>query len=118
MVKKCHSIHNILLEKYIIYLKLWDNAQSKICINGEIPLSVYILQNINNLTELKTKVITELKRYSCYNTSLVYLDKIHSIPTAYHNIFHKLKYFIEKHNCKLHVNKITMKTIGIKLNLP
>ena len=117
-LKKCHSIHNVLLEKYIIYLKLWDNAQSKICINGEIPLSVYILQNINNLTELKTKVITELKRYSCYNTSLVYLDKNISIPLGCFNIYNKLSKFIDKYKCKLDINTKTVRSNGIQQQLP
>ena len=117
-LKERHSIHNVLLEKYIIYLKLWDNAQSKIFINGEIPLSLYVLQNINNLNELKTKIKTELKRCNLNYESLVYLDKYHSIPLAYHNIFSKLLYFVEKHNCKLQVNKITVKTTGIKTILP
>jgi len=42
-LKKSHSLHNIILEKHIIWMKLWDNYQSKEMINKDITISLYVL---------------------------------------------------------------------------
>ena len=117
-LKKSHSIHDLLLDKYIIYLKLWDNMKSKKTINGEIPLSLYVLHNIENIHKNKTLIISEMKRAGIITTSKVYLNKKYSIPLAYHDIFNKLMKFIEKNDCKLDVNTKTVKSIGVKEPLP
>jgi len=43
-LKKSHSLHNTMLEKCIIWMKLWDNSQSKKMINADIPISLCVLQ--------------------------------------------------------------------------
>ena len=117
-LKKSHSIHDLLLDKYIIYLKLWDDIKSLSMINGNIPISLYILQNIKNIDKNKTLIISEMKNTNTITTSKVYLNKSYSIPLAYNKIFNKLIKFIEKNDCKLDVNTKTVKSIGIKEPLP
>jgi len=46
-LKRSHSIHTTLLEKHIVWLKLWDCFKSLSVINGKIPISQYILHNIH-----------------------------------------------------------------------
>ena len=53
-LKKSHSLHNEMLEKHIVWLKLWDNSQSKGIINADIPISLYVLQNKKNTTNKTT----------------------------------------------------------------
>jgi hypothetical protein len=53
-LKKSHSLHNTMLEKHIIWMKLWDNSQSKSMINADIPISMYILHRITNINKNKT----------------------------------------------------------------
>ena len=48
-LKKSHSLHNDILEKQIVWLKLWDDSQSKGMINAYIPISLYVLQNTLNV---------------------------------------------------------------------
>ena len=38
-----------MLEKHIVWLKLWDNIKSLATINGKIPISLFILQNTKNM---------------------------------------------------------------------
>ena len=117
-LKKSHSLHNIMLEKYIIWMKLLDNSQSKEMINADIPISLYILQNSLNTKEQKTEIISILKRRNLITTSYEYLNKNYSIPLAYHSIFNKLINFIEINNCKLEYNTKTVKSIRTKIKLP
>jgi len=116
-LKKSHSLHEILLKNHIIWLKLWDNSQSKATIYADIPISLYILQNKNNKGK-KTEIISILKRRNLKTESLVYLNPEHSIPLAYHNIFAKLSTFIENKNCKLEYKTKTVKSSGSKEKLP
>lgn len=44
-LKNNNDLHNIMLEKHIIWLKLWGNIKSLATINGKIPISLYVLQN-------------------------------------------------------------------------
>jgi hypothetical protein len=113
-LKQSHSVHNMLLEKYIISVKLWDNMKSHSVINGEIPISLYVLQNKLNTDKNKTLVISELLRRKISTKTFIFLDKKYSIPLAYHSMFHKLISFIENNNCKLDVKTKTVKSIGIK----
>ena len=117
-LKKSHSLHNLILEKYIMWLKLWDDSQSKGIINADIPISLYVLQNIINTMNKKTKIISEIKRKKLITTSCEYLNKNYSIPLAFHSIFDKLIKFIEKHNCKLEYNTKTVKSSGAKTKIP
>ena len=117
-LKKSHSLHNIMLEKHIIWMKLWDDSQSKSSINADIPISLYILKNTINTDKNKTEIISEIKRKKLITNSKEYLNKNYSIPLAFHNIFNKLINFIEKNNCNLDYNTKTVKSSGIKTKLP
>ena len=117
-LKKSHSLHNIMLEKHIIWMKLWDDSQSKGMINADIPISLYILQNKMNNSNKKTEIISEIKRKKLITTSKEYLNKDYSIPLAYHSIFNKLIDYIEKNNCNLEYNTKTIKSSGVKIKLP
>jgi hypothetical protein len=115
-LKKSHSLHNEMLEKHIVWLKLWDNIKSKSVINGEIPISLFILQN--TVTKKKTEIISEMQRKKLTTTSIEYLDPNYSIPLAYHSIFNKLVAFIEKHKCKLEYKTKSVKSSGVKSKIP
>tara|TARA_B110000967_G_C18896517_1_gene571073 strand:- start:371 stop:4549 length:4179 start_codon:yes stop_codon:yes gene_type:complete len=117
-LKNSHSLHKIMLEKHIIWMKLWDNSQSKRMINADIPISFCVLQNTKNIDKKKTKITSILKRRNLSTTSEIYLDKQNSISLAYHDIFDKLINFIEKNNLKLDVKTKTIKSEGVKFKLP
>ena len=117
-LKKSHSLHNTMLEKHIIWMKLWDNSQSKGMINADIPISLYILQNSLNIDKKKTEITSILKRRNLTTTSNEYLNKDYSIPLAYHSIFNKLINFIETNNLKLEYKTKTVKSTGTKTKIP
>ena len=118
-LKKSHSMHDVILQKYVKWMKLWDNSKSLEVIHGEIPISLYVLQNIDNKKEKKeTHIISEIKRRKVETFSHIYLDSNDSIPLAYHSIFEKLRTFIEKRKCSLEVNTKTVKSTGKKTKLP
>ena len=118
-LKKSHSLHNVMLEKHIVWMKLWDNSQSKSSINADIPISLYILQNTQNTILKKTTEITSiLKRRNLTNKSNEYLNHKYSIPLAYHSIFNKLINFIETKKLKLDYNTKTIKSSGTKTKIP
>ena len=112
------DVHNAMLEKHVVWLKLWDDSQSRALINADIPISLYILQNTPNTTNEKTKIISEIKRKKLTTTTTEYLNKNHSIPLAFHSIFNKLIEFVEKHNCGLEFKTKMVKSVGIKTKLP
>jgi hypothetical protein len=117
-LKKSHSLHNEMLEKHIVWLKLWDDSQSKGMINADIPISLYVLQNTLNIQNKNTEIISEIKRKKLITTSFEYLNKNYSIPLAFHSIFDKLIQFIEKHNCSLEYKTKTIKSSGTKTKIP
>jgi len=117
-LKNKNDLHNTMLEKHIIWLKLWDNSQSKGILNADIPISLYVLQNKKNITNQKTEITSILKRRSLKTTSAEYLDKNYSIPLAYHSIFNKLITFIESRNLQLQYSTKTIKSFGTKTKLP
>ena len=117
-LKNSHSLHNVMLEKHIVWLKLWDDSQSKGMINADIPISLYVLKNTLNTQNKKTEIISEIKRKKLTTTSFEYLNKNYSIPLAFHSIFDKLIQFIEKHNCSLEYNTKTIKSSGTKVKIP
>ena len=112
------DVHNAMLEKHVVWLKLWDDSQSRALINADIPISLYILQNTPNTTNEKTKIISEIKRKKLTTTTTEYLNKNHSIPLAFHSIFNKLIEFIEKNNCGLEFKTKMVKSVGTKTKLP
>jgi hypothetical protein len=117
-LKKSHSLHNRLLEKHIIWLKLWDNIKSLANINGKIPISLYVLHNKINKTKNTTEIISEIQSKNKILFANEFLNKEYSIPLAYHNIFNKLINFIETHNIKLEFSTKTVKSNKDKIKLP
>jgi len=117
-LKKSHSLHNPMLDKHIIWLKLWDNSQSKGMINADIPISLYVLQNKKNTTNKKTEITSILKRRSLKTTSTEYLNPQYSIPLAFHSILNKLVGFIETRNLQLEYKTKTIKSSGTKAKIP
>jgi hypothetical protein len=117
-LKKSHSLHNILLNKYIIWLRLWDDSYSKNIINADIPISLYVLHNIENNLKLKTNIISNIKRANLNIISNEYLNYKYSIPFAYHSIFNKIIEFIENNNLYLNYNTKVVKCIGNQIKLP
>lgn len=117
-LKKSHSLHHCFLEKHIIWLKLWDNIKSLATINGKIPISLYILQNLQNVNKKPTEIISEIQSKKVTTTSTLYLDPKNSIPLAFHSIFNKLFDFIEKKNLKLEYKTKTVKSSGTKAKIP
>jgi hypothetical protein len=117
-LKKSHSLHNKMLEKHITWLKLWDDSKSKSMIDADIPISLYVLQNILNTQNKDTEIISEIKRKKLTTTSFEYLNKNYSIPLAFHSIFDKLIRFIEKHNCSMEYKTKTVKSSGTKTKIP
>jgi len=109
-LKKSHSMHNVMLEKHIIWLKLWDNIKSLATINGKIPISLYILQNTLNKDNKKTEIMSEIQSKKLTTTSTEYLNKNDSIPLAFHSIFNKLSSFIETKKLQLECKTKTIKS--------
>jgi hypothetical protein len=66
-LKKSHSLHNTMLEKHIIWMKLWDNSQSKVMINADIPISLYVLQNSLNIDKKKDRNNINIKKTKLNN---------------------------------------------------
>ena len=117
-LKKSHSLHNEMLEKHIVWLKLWDNIKSLATINGKIPISLFILQNTPNTTNKTTNILSEIQSKKLQTTSTEYLNPKYSIPLAFHSIFNKLIQFIEKYNCNLEYKTKTIKSSGTKAKIP
>lgn len=117
-LKKSHSLHNRLLEKHIVWLKLWDNSQSKTTINADIPISLFVLQKTENVSNKKTEILSVLKRRNLTTTSKEYLNEKYSISLAFHSIFNKLSNFIETNILRLEYKTKTVKSIGTKLKIP
>jgi hypothetical protein len=117
-LKKSHSLHNTMLEKHIIWMKLWDDSQSKGMINADIPISLYILHNKLNNNNEKTEIESNMKRQKLMTIANEYLNKKYSISTAYHSIFNKLLNFIETNDLKLEYNTKTVKSTGTKTKIP
>ncbi len=117
-LKKSHSLHDMMLSKHIIWLKLWDNIKSLATINGKIPISLFLLQNKINIDKHKTIIISEIQSKKLTTSSNEYLSNEYSIPLAYHSIFTKLKEFIESNDLDLKYSTKTIKAEGIKSKLP
>ena len=98
-LKSSHNCHNILLEKYLIYLQLWDYSKSKQTINGKIPISIFLIKNIDNSIK---KINTYIKLYNLekkYNIEYnIYINKNNTIPLGFISQLLKLQNFIIKNN--------------------
>jgi len=117
-LRKSHSLHNKMLEKHIVWLKLWDGTKSLAAINGAIPISLFILQNTPNTSNKKTDIISEIQSKKLTRTSSEYLNPKYSIPLAFHSIFNKLVEFIETKNLQLEYKTKTIKSSGTKEKIP
>ena len=117
-LKKCHSLHDSILEKKLLWLKLWTSEKSSSAIKAAIPISLYVLENTPNIdNKFATNVITETGKKTCFSNTIK-LDKKYSIPIAFHDIFDKLSYFIKKNNCALDVKSKTIKAEKEYFKLP
>ena len=117
-LKKSHSMHDMMLDNHIVWLKLWDTSKSKEKINAEIPISSYVLQNKTNIKKNETILISEMLRSKTTTTSSGYLNPEHTIPLAFHSIFSKLSMYIEEQDCKLVYKTKTVVSDGLKIALP
>ena len=115
---KLNYIRNILLEKHIIWLLLWDDSKSKEIINGDIPLSIYLIHNTINKNKNKTEIVTISKRKNINKISYIYLDKNYTIPLAFHSLYIKLLNYITTNNLQLEYFTKTVKSIGEQFKLP
>jgi hypothetical protein len=117
-LKKSHSMHTMMLDNHIVWLKLWDTSKSKEKINAEIPISFYVLQNRLNIEKNKTILISEILRSKTTTASTGYLNPDYTIPLAFHSIFSKLSMYIEEQDCKLVYKTKTVVSDGLKIALP
>jgi hypothetical protein len=117
-LKQSHSTHNQMLQKHIINMTIWDNSQSKSVINSDIPISLIVMQNTENIEQVPTKITSVFKRRNLETTSVEYLDPVNSIPLAFHSIFNKLINFINENDLHLHYKTKTVKSFGTKLPIP
>jgi superfamily II DNA or RNA helicase len=117
-LKTSHSQHDTLLNKHIVWLMLWDDGKSKSTISADIPLSIYVLHNIEN-TKNMTEVNSTMKRQNLTTTDKLYLNPKYSIPLAYHSIFAKIAQKIEDNpELKLKINTTTVKSEGNAFKMP
>ena len=111
-LKSTHKCHNLILEKYLIYLELWDDNKSKQKIKAEIPISIFLLQNIDNsIKKLNTIIKINNLRKKISQKYTLYLNKNNSIPLGFISQLLKLQNFINKNNLF-----VDFKTKKIKAN--
>jgi Eco57I restriction-modification methylase len=117
-LKTSHSQHDRLLEKHIVWMMLWDNIKSLSTLNGKIPVSSYILHNVNN-TGNTTSIKSIIQSKQLKTESSVFLKKEYSVPLAFHGIFEKIIKKIEADpSLKLQVETSTVKAEGKSFKLP
>jgi hypothetical protein len=107
-----HKIHNLLFEKNIIYLELWEDTYALKHIKAKIPLSIFLLQNIetNNLIE-KIKIFNLRQKYIKEYDNFI-IHKNISLPLAYLDELTNLRMFIINNNCLIKYNvKISKDTL-------
>ena len=115
-VKNTHKLHKVMFEKYIIYLELWDVNNGKKLINGELPISIFLLQNIKNTNKNKTTIKVKNDRYNYNDDFKEYLDKDLSLPLGYIDELLKLRRFVIKNNCSLEYKTTKSNDITLKKN--
>jgi hypothetical protein len=117
-LKTSHSVHDILLDKHILWMMLWDDSMSKSTISADIPLSIYIMHNVVK-NQGNTVVESKMLRQKSEVASSVFLNKCYTIPLAYHSIFEKIICKMEEHpELKLDVKSNTVKADGSAFKLP
>ena len=117
-LRKTNKVHDLLCNKYIYWMKLMDASQSKIKINGEIAISLYVLENKMNVEKKKTEIHYELRREELYGNENYYIDSKKSIPLAHYGIYDKLNKFINDNDLSLIVESKTSASYGKKMELP
>lgn len=118
-LKRSHKYHKLLLEKHIIWMKLWDDSRAKVEINADIPLSIYVIKNMTNNMNKTTEIESDLKRSKITSITNVYLNPKYSISLAYQSVFGKLIKLIESNsNYKLDIRTKTCKSEGEQIPLP
>ena len=115
-VKNTHKLHKVMFEKYIIYLELWDVNNGKKLINGELPISIFLLQNIKNTNKNKTIIKVKNDRYNYNDNFEEYLDKDLSLPLGHIDKLLKLRRFVIKNNCSLEYKTTKSNDITLKKN--
>jgi len=117
-LKNSHPLHDTMLDRYIVWMKLWDNSQSKTTINADIPISMFILHNTANTAMLPTEIYSVMKRRNLSMRSSVFIDKRHSVPLAHHTVFDKLMKYIESQNIRLEYRTKKVGALGESFVLP
>ena len=104
-LKSTHNCHQLMLEKHIIWLSLWDASTSLRKFNsysGEIPISIFLLQNIKNTKKLKTIIDVEYSQIKYeFSNYEYYLDKSLSIPLGFFSSLLKLQKFVRDNDIML-----------------
>lgn len=104
-LKSTHNCHQLMLEKHIIWLSLWDSSTSLRKFNsysGEIPISIFLLQNIKNTKKLKTIIDVEYNQIKYkFSNYEYYLDESLSLPLGFFSSLLKLQKFVRDNDIKL-----------------
>lgn len=96
------ELHNEILEKQLLFIINYDNFKSKEIFNVSIPISIYLLKNINNNNTL-TNIISYPNKKE-YNENLI-IDFNKPLSPYYQNIFYKLYDFVNNNNYKFNIIK-------------
>jgi hypothetical protein len=105
-----------MFQKHIIYLELCDDYNGKKYINGELPISIFLLQNIKNNKEKTTEIKVKNSRKN-YNADFkLVIDKELSLPLGYIDELLKLRKFVIKNNCSLEYKTTKSNDVIFKKN--
>lgn len=118
---KCsNKSHNTILTRTLISLELWDAVVSKVEIDADIPLSIFLLKNTPNVAKIPTDIDVKFKRKSKMTGRYKeYLDPIFDIPFAFHSQIYKLFRYTFDNNCglKKYVCMLSRRKLNEKLIL-
>jgi len=118
-LKLSHNCHNILLDKYLIYLQLWDNTKSKYTIKGEIPISIFLIKNIDNsIKKLNTNIKIINFRNKIIQNYNIYINKNNSIPVGFISQLLKLQNFVIQNDLYINYKTKKLKADKPKFKLP
>jgi len=115
-LKNTHTLHDLMLQQNIVWLKLWDNAQSMSVMNCLIPISIFILF-YQPPRQNKTEINSILRNRRIISVSYVVLDPLLSIPLAHFSLFEKLRNFIRETNTTLEIHTKCVEGEGDKIHL-
>jgi hypothetical protein len=105
-----------MLQQNIVWLKLWDNAQSMSVMNCLIPISIFILFHRPS-RQNKTEIHSILRNRHIISVDNVVLDPLLSIPLAHFSLFKKLRNFIRNTNTFLEIHTKCVEGEGDKILL-